>query len=132
MGFSGGQDKNNMGWWFLKRLEQGVGGFFGKHMGLVYDIDLVTSLIRSIIDSLTEFSDIINATIAGSIDLNHVQSPTLGYCLAHSTSITWFTLAIGKAVHCFSQDAPGAGLACSSWTTKKVSMRYTTIFKSVE
>jgi len=101
-------------------------------MDLVYDIDLVTSLIGSIIDPLTEVSDVINATIAGSVNLNHIQSPTLGYCLAHRASITWFTLAVAKAVHCLSQDAPGAGLTCSSWTTKKVGMRYTTTTEGVE
>jgi len=101
-------------------------------MGLIYDIDLATSLIGSIIDPLTESPDVINATIAGSIDLNHVQSPTLSYGLAHRASITWFTLAIGKAVHRLSQNAPGAGLTCSSWTTKKVSMRYTTIIEGIE
>jgi len=132
MGFSGGQDEDNIGRRFLKRLEQSVGGFFGEHMDLVYDIDLVTSLIGSIVDPLTEVSDVINATIAGSINFNHIQSPALGYCLAHRASVTWFSLAIGKAIHCFSQDAPGAGLTCSPWTTKKVSVGYTTAIEGVE
>jgi len=131
MGFSGSQDEDNMGWWFLKRFEQGVGGFFGEHMDLVYNIDLVTSLVGSIVDPLTEVSDVINATIAGSINLNNIQSPTLGYCLAHRASIARFTLTIGKAIHRLGQDASGAGLTCSSWTIKKVGVRYTTTIEGI-
>jgi hypothetical protein len=121
-----------MGRRFLKRLEQSVRGFIGQHMDLIYDIDLVTSLIGSIVNPLAEATDVLNTPVTGSINLNYIQSSTLGYCLAHRASITWFPLAIGKAVHCFSQDAAGAGLTRSSRTTKKVSMRYTTTIEGIE
>jgi len=57
-----------MWWWFLKSLEQGIGGTSTKHMDVIYDIDLVTSLVGSIIDLLTEAPDIINASVTGSIN----------------------------------------------------------------
>ncbi|MBA7638490.1 hypothetical protein ES703_46146 [subsurface metagenome] len=126
MGFGGSQDKDNMWWWFLKGLEQGIGGFFGKHMDFINNIDLVTGLVWRIGDLLTEVSDFINATITGSINFYDIQSPTFGYRLAEVATITWFALAVGKTVHCFSQNAPNAGLTRSSWTVKKIGMRYTT------
>jgi len=68
MSFGGSHNKDNMWWWFLKRLEQGIGGFFGEHMDFIYNIDLVTGLVRSIVNLLPEVSDFINAAIAGSIN----------------------------------------------------------------
>jgi len=100
-------------------------------MDLVYDVDLVAGLVRGVINPVAEASDVINTTITGSINLNHIQSPTLGDCLAYRASVTRFTLAIAKAVHCLSQDAPGAGLTCPSWTIKKIGVRYTTTIEGV-
>ncbi|MBA7678057.1 hypothetical protein ES703_86328 [subsurface metagenome] len=100
-------------------------------MNFVYNIDLVTGLVRSIVDPVTEVSDFINATIASSINFYDIQSPTLAYCLAHGASITRFTFAIGKAIYCLSQDAASGGLACSSWTTKKVGVRHTTTIEGI-
>jgi len=125
VGFGSSQNKDNIWWWFLKRLEQGVRGFFGEHMDFIYNIDLVAGLVRRIVDLLPEVSDFIDAAIAGSINFYNIQSPSLGYCLAHGAGVAWLALTIGKTIHCLSQNAPGAGLTCSSWSTKKIGMRYT-------
>jgi hypothetical protein len=125
MDFGGSQDEDNMGWWFLESLEQSIGGASTKHMDFIYDIDLVTGLVWSIVDLLPEAPDIFNTSVTSSINLNHIQSPALGYCLANATIITWFTLAIGKTIYCLSQNTPGAGLARSSWTAEKIGMRHT-------
>ncbi len=132
MGFGGSQDKNGVGWRFLKSLEQGIGGFFGEHMNLIDNIDLVMSLVGSVVDPFAEVSDVINTAVAGSINLDNIQSPTLGYCLAHGASIAWFSFAVSKTIHCLSQNAPGAGLTGSSWAAKKVGMRYTPTAKGME
>jgi len=121
-----------MWWWFLKGLEQGIGGFLGEHVNFVYNIDLVTGLVGGIVDPLTEVSDFINAAIAGSINFYDIQSSALGCCLAQGASIAGFTLAVGEAIHCLGQDTPGAGLTCPSRTTKKVGMRDTTTIEGIE
>jgi hypothetical protein len=72
MGFGSSQNEDNMRWGFLKGLEQGIGGFLGKHVEFIYDIDLVTGLVGSIVDLLTKVSDVINTPIAGSINLYHI------------------------------------------------------------
>ena len=131
MGFGSRQDKDNVWWWLFQRLQEGIGGAGTEHMDFVYDIDLVTGFTGSIVSSLAEVPDIVNAGVAGGINLYDIQSPALGYCLAHGAGITRFTLAIGKTIHRLGQDAPGAGLTCSSWTTKKIGMRYTTSIKGI-
>ncbi|MBA7694861.1 hypothetical protein ES703_103476 [subsurface metagenome] len=68
-------------------------------MDFVYNIDLVTGLVRGISYLLTEVSDFINAAVTGGINLNHIQSPALGYCLTNGAGVAWFTLAVGKTVY---------------------------------
>jgi len=94
-------------------------------MGFVYNIDLIAGFTGSIVSPLAEVSDIINAGITGGINLYDIQSPALGYCLAHGAGITGFTFAVGQAIYRLSQDACGGGLACSSRATEKVGVRYT-------
>ena len=72
MGFGGSQDKDNMRWWFLKSFKQGVRGWFGEHMDFVYDVDLVTGLVRSIVDLLTKAPNIINTSVTGGINFYDV------------------------------------------------------------
>ena len=72
MGFGSSQDKDNMWRRFLKSFEQGVGGTVTKHMDFVYNVDLVTGLVGSIIDLLTEAPNIINTSVTGGINFYDV------------------------------------------------------------
>jgi hypothetical protein len=100
-------------------------------MDFVYDIDLVTGLVGSIVDLLTEAPNVINTSVTGGINFYDIQSPAFGYCLAQGASITRFTLAISKAIYCLSQDTTSGGLTCSSWTTKKVGVRYAATIEGI-
>jgi len=100
-------------------------------MDFVYNIYLVAGLVGSIVSSFAEVSDIVNASVAGGINLNHIQSPALGYCLANGASIARFTLTIGKTVYRLSQNTPGAGFTGSSGTVEKIGVRYTTTTEGV-
>ena len=131
MGFGSSQDKDNMWWWFLKGFEQGVRGAITKHVDFVYDVDLVTGLVGSIVDLLTEAPDIINTSVTGGINFYNIKSSNLGYCLAHGASIARLTITIGEAVYCLSQNAGGASLACSPRATKKIGVRYMATTKCV-
>ncbi len=131
MDFSGGEDKDSMWRWFFECLQEGIRSAGTKHVDFIYDVDLVTGFAGSIVDSFTEVADIINAGVTGGINFYDIQSPALGYCLAHRASVTRFTLAIGKAIHRLSQDTPGAGLTGTSWTIKKISVRDTTTIEGI-
>ena len=124
MGFGGSQNKNNMWWWFLKGFKQGVRGVITEHVDFVYDVDLITGLVGGIVDLLTEVSNIINTGVTSGVNFDDIQRPGLGDCLAYGAGIARLTLAVVKAVYCFSQDTPGASLAGSPWATEKIGMRY--------
>jgi len=95
-------------------------------MNLIYDVNLIPCLVGSIGYPLTEVSHFIDTPIAGSINLNDIQSPALGYCLAQAAIIARLTIAVGKAVHRLSQNASGTGLTGASWAAEKIGVRDTT------
>jgi len=101
-------------------------------MDFVYNVNLVTGLTGSIINPLAEVPDIINASVAGGINLNKIYRPAFIYGLAHGASIARFPLAIIKTIHCLGQDAAGAGLTRSSRTTKEISVGDTTTIEGIE
>jgi len=72
MGFGGSQYKDNVWWWFFESLQKGIGGIIAEHVNLIYDIDLVAGLVRSIVNFLTEASDIINASVTGGVNLDYI------------------------------------------------------------
>ena len=100
-------------------------------MDFVYNVDLIAGLVGGIVDLFPKVSDFINATVAGSINFNHIQSPALGYCPAHVATITRFALAVGNTVHRLSQNTPGAGFTSSSGTIEKVGMGHTATIEGI-
>ena len=58
----------------LQRLEKRVGRFLGQHVNLVDDVDLVFPLGRGIPDVVAQFAHIIDAAIAGRVQLKNVKA----------------------------------------------------------
>jgi hypothetical protein len=110
--------------WLLQGLEHGIGGVFGEHMDFVNDVHLISSAVGGIVDPLAQFPDVIDATVAGSIDLYHIQCPAPIHSFTHLTGVTRLPLTVGKAVDGLGQDTPGAGFACTSRATEEISMSY--------
>ena len=123
MGFGSRQDEDSIRRWFLKGLEQGIGGTGTEHMDFVYDIHLVAGLVGSVVDLLAQAADIVNTGVAGSVNLDYVERPTLGDCPAHFAGVAGLALTAGETVDRFGEAARGAGLACSARATEKVGMR---------
>ena len=132
MHFSSSQDKDDMWRGFFERLKQGVESGLGEHMDFIDDVNLVSGYSWGEIDLLPEVSDLVNATIGGSIDLYQIKSATFIYRLAHATGIAGLTATIVQTINCFGQDAPGAGLACASGTGEKVRMTHPPCCQGVE
>ena len=123
MGFGGGQDEDDVRRRLLQRLEQGVGGLVGEHVDFVDDIDLVARLVGGIVDLLPQVADIVDAAVAGGINLDHIQGPALGDGLAHGAGIARLALAVGEAVDRLGQDARGAGLAGAARAAEEIGVR---------
>ncbi len=94
-----GQYKNDMRRWFLQRFEQRIERWIGEHMNLINDIELDASLTWSKANLLTEVTDFINSTIAGRIDLDHIQKTTFVHSPANTALTTWFYFAFTHAVY---------------------------------
>ena len=118
------QDKDGIGRWLFQRLEKGVGSLLGYHMDFVYDVYLVASDIRGIVDFLPQVADFIDAPVAGGVYLYHVQGTAFVNCPAHVTVIARFALCRFKTVHCLGQDAPGACLPGASRAAEQVGVSH--------
>ena len=120
MGFGGCQNKDDMWRWLLQRLEQGIGGFFGKHVDFIDNIDLITRLVRGIVDFLAEVSYFVNTAIAGGIYFNDIKGTTFGYGLADSAVIARFAFTVVEAVDRLGQAACGTRFARTPWATEEI------------
>jgi len=101
-------------------------------MDFIDDIDFVSGLVGSIVDLLPEVSDFVNAAVAGSINLDDIESPSLGDFLTHRASITRLTFTIVVlTIYCLSQNTSGAGLTSAARTTEKIGMRDMTASQGV-
>ena len=93
-------------------------------MYFVNDVDLVPRFVRGVINPFSEVADIIHAGVAGGVNFNDVQSSAFGDCLTPFAGVAGFALAFsGETVDCLGENAAGAGLAGTAWTTEKVGMR---------
>jgi hypothetical protein len=131
MGFGGSQDEDDVGRRFFKSLEQGVGGAGAEHVDFIYDVDLEAGLVGGVINLLTEASDVVDAGVAGGVNLYDVQCLSFGYCLADVAGVARFALAIGKTIYRFSQNTRRAGFTCSSRTAEKVGVRDTAAIEGI-
>ena len=79
-----GRGKNELGMRrrLFQGLEQGIERALGQHVHFVNDIDLVARLNRSIAHAVEQIAHIINASAAGSIQLQHIHMPTINDCAA--------------------------------------------------
>ena len=101
-------------------------------MDFVDNIDLIARLVGRIVDLLAKVADVVNAGVAGGINLNEINRATVVYCLAQGAGITRLTLAISKAVYRFGQDTTGAGLAGAAWTAEEIGVRYPTAAQGIK
>jgi hypothetical protein len=93
-------------------------------MDFINDVHLISSTVGGILDPLAEFPDVLDSTVAGGINLYHIQRPALSHSFTHLAGVTRLPLAVGKAVEGFGQDTPGAGFACTSRATEEISVSY--------
>jgi len=91
-------------------------------MNLINDISLITATARDIIYFFPERADIVNASVAGGVYLDHVHKPTLVYGTAYFTPVTGFTILRIKTVNGLDQDTPGAGFPGAPRARKEVGM----------
>ena len=82
-----------MGRRLLQRLQQGVEGGDGEHVDFVDDVDLVAPLAGGEVDLLAQQANVVDAGVAGGVDLDQVEEAGLvdgvaeraGVCLLYTS-----------------------------------------------
>ena len=112
MSFGRREDENDVVGRLFQRLEQRVERLAGQHVDFVDDVHFRAELRRCKLDALAQFSDLVDAAIAGRIDLHDVEGGAL--CDRNAgVAVTARVGArtVGLAVETLREDAGGGGLA---------------------
>ena len=78
MGLRGAENEDDVRRRLLERLQQRVGGVGRERVGLVEDVDAIPTKDGLLVDAITNLADVINATVAGCIELEDVERSAVG------------------------------------------------------
>ena len=92
-------------------------------MDLVHDIDLVSELGGREVDLVAQVADVVNAAIAGRVNLDQVEGAALINRDTAVADVVRFAVGWGKTVHRLGKYAGGARLAGASRPAEQVGMR---------
>ena len=107
----------------LQGLEQRVEGLVGDLVGFVDDEDFVAVARRLVADIFAQFAHLIDAAIAGGVDLDHVDGAAGGDFLAAGAYATGGRSGSLDAVEATRQDARNGGFSGAALAGKDVSVR---------
>ena len=122
MGCGGGQDEYDVGRRLLQGLEQCIEGRIGEHVDFVDDIDLVPGHRRGVADLLAKVPDIVDAAVAGRVDLYQVHRAALVDRQTYFAGVVGLAVLWRKAVQCLCKNTRGAGFAGAPGTAEQVSV----------
>ena len=111
VGVGGGQDEDDVVGRLLDELEQRVERVGAQHVDLVDDVDPLAQLRRRGERPHHQVAGVLDQAVAGGVDLDHVQRPSLADRDAGRARVAW--LAVGapvRAVDRLGQDARRRGL----------------------
>src|SRR5215469_14773565 len=72
-GLSRRHHKDDVFGWFLESLQQGVEGGIRNLVCLIEDVNLIFVARRSIAGGVSQFADLIDTPVSGSVDLDDVH-----------------------------------------------------------
>ena len=116
------EDEFHMAWWFFEGLEESIKCSRREHMDLVDDIDFILSLIGFESGFFDEITDILDAVIARSVDLDTVEHRPRVESPAILTRMTRIPILEIATIDSLSEDTRTGSLSCSTRTMKEVGM----------
>ena len=120
IGFSGAENKYDVGRRLLQRLQEGVGCLVGQHVGFIDDVDFAFAFHRREVDLFPYISNFVNSPVAGRIQLDDVHEPVFICRDTHGAGVARITVLVVQAVDRFGQYPCGGGLAGAPWPAKQV------------
>ena len=127
----GGHHKDHPIRWLFESLQQRVGSLAGKHVRLVQNHHFASRRRRSIAHHLSQFADLIDASIGGRVNLNYIQgSPrsNLAARIAFPTRRRSWTM---HTVQSFGENARRGSFANPSRAGKNVRMRHAIVLNRI-
>ena len=104
----------------LQRLEQRVERRRREHVDFVNDVDLEPGAGRRVLAGLAQLADLLDAVVAGAVNLEHVQRAALGNFLAARVVVVEVHLGAAGAIEAFGEDAGDGGLAGAARAAEQV------------
>jgi hypothetical protein len=116
----GGEDEGDVLGRLLEGLQQGVEGRAGEHVHLVDDVDLAAGGLRQVADLVAEVANVLDAVVAGAVDLDHVDRAALGDRGALVAHVARVDRRAFDAHQALGEQARGGGLAEASPAAEEV------------
>ena len=107
----------------LQRLEQRVERSRRQHVDLVDDVDLILPARGGVADIVPQFAHLLDAIVAGAVDLQDVQADPAGNLTAGIANAARFGGRRVDAAERLGQDARGRRLADATRADEEISMR---------
>ena len=104
----------------FERLEQGVERLLREHVDFVDDVDLVPRAAGPDGDVLPQLANLVDAAVAGAVDLQHVDIVAGGDAQADVALVARRRRRAVLAVERLGQDAGGRGLADAAGTGEQI------------
>ena len=98
--FGGGKKELHVRRRFLQRFQQRIERFLGQHVDFVDDVDLEPAMGRGVAAGFPQFADLVDAAIAGAVDLQHVQGDAVGDLAAVVAPLLLVLSSHGVVVGC--------------------------------
>ena len=116
------EDEDDVLWGFLQGFEEGVGRLGGEHVGFVDDVDLASALGRHEVDPVTDVANLVNAPVAGGVQLDDVHVAAIVDGDAKVALVARVSLLRVGAIDRFGQYAGGGGFARAAWPAEQVAV----------
>src|SRR5262249_5973147 len=116
----GGEDELDVRRRLLERLEQGVESLPAQHVDFIDDVDLETGPGGPVLDVAADLADLVDAAVAGAVDLQHVHVLAGGDAAADLAGVAGRGGRAVDAVEGLGEDAGGGGLADAAGAGEQV------------
>ena len=120
--FGCGEDEDGVAGRLFEGLQERVECRLGEHVDFVDDVDLVAALVRRVPDLVAQIANVVDAAVAGRVDLDEVERAGLVDRLADFARIVRLPVLRVAAVGGLRHDAGGARLARSARAGEQVRM----------
>ncbi len=118
------EDEDDVRRRLLERLQEGIRGLGGEHVGFVEDVDLEVGATGRIADFLAQVLDGIDAAVAGGVELDEVHGAAFAEGDAGVALVARLAILRVATVRRLGEETAGAGLAGAARAAKQVRMGY--------